>query len=178
MTLHVNPSSALVLAAAITLGAGGCASGENQAATHTDATSTAALWDPCTQVTAPTLRQMGVDPDTKASTAKEQPGFKYCTWDSSKAVWAYTIGIRSTTYPLDAIKRTKTPSTDVSIGSHTGIQYRPADQSANRACELVLSIPAAAIYVEAYESPTAGGESDPCARALSAARIVEPSLPN
>ncbi|MGY0497379.1 DUF3558 domain-containing protein [Nocardia sp. FBN12] len=167
--------SAPILIAALALSAGACASTPDQPEERPEVTApaTAALWDPCTEVAPDLVRQMGVDPDTKTSTATAQPNSKYCTWHDSKAVWAYHLGILSTSFPLEAIRRTKPAAIETAVGGRAGIQDRPAD----RQCEIVLAVGTGTVYIQASDNPAARNPPDPCTRALDVANALAPSLP-
>jgi hypothetical protein len=164
-----------VLIAVLTLGLGACAATSDLTAQRSVSADPAgvALWDPCAQVSPDLLRRIGVDPDTRTSTATEQPGWKYCTWHSSKAVWAYTIGIGSTTHPLDIIAKTKPSAVETTVGGYAGIRSR----SGERECEINLAVSSGTVYVEASDTPASRDRPDPCARALAAAELLVPSLP-
>ncbi|MGW5440526.1 DUF3558 domain-containing protein [Nocardia asteroides] len=171
----MRTATAPVLIAALTLAIGACASTPDQREeqAETSAPATEALWDPCKEVTSDILRQMGVDPDTETSTTTEQPDWKYCTWQDSKAVWAYHLGILSTSHPLEAIRRTKAAAIETTVAGRAAIQDRTAD----RQCEIVLAVGTGSVYIRASDSPAAQNPPDPCARALAAANALAPSLP-
>ncbi|MGW6620146.1 DUF3558 domain-containing protein [Nocardia sp. NPDC055002] len=171
----MRSTTAAVLIAALALALGACTSTSDRSEEPAESTelAVAALWDPCTKIAPDLLRQMGIDPDTKTSTTTEQPDWKYCTWQDSKAVWAYHLGILSTSFPLEAVRKTKPSAIETTVGGRTGFQDRTAD----RECEIVLPAGSGSVYIRASDSPAAHNPPDPCTRALEAANILVTSLP-
>ncbi|MFC4376337.1 DUF3558 domain-containing protein [Nocardia halotolerans] len=168
----MQSTTAPVLIAALALALGACTSTSDQPDESTTSAATA-LWNPCTEIAPDHLRQMGIDADTKTSTTTEKPDWKYCTWQDSKAVWAYHLGILSTSFPLEAIRKAKPSATETTVGGRTGIQDRTAD----RECEILLPAGTGSVYIRASDSPAAHNPPDPCTRALEAANVLVTGLP-
>ncbi|MFC4374284.1 DUF3558 family protein [Nocardia halotolerans] len=79
----------------------------------------------------------------------------------------------STSFPLEAIRKTRPSATETTVGGRTGIQDRTAD----RECEIVLTAGTGSVYIRASDSPAAHNPPDPCTRALEAANVLVTGLP-
>ncbi|MEV6134717.1 DUF3558 domain-containing protein [Nocardia sp. NPDC051990] len=177
-----------VLAGALVV-ATGCGSTNGETAppssTSDKTAATAALWDPCTQITNETLRQVGVDPSTRSDTiagVEKVEGWKLCSWKDKPTRSNYSLGVWSTTHTIDESKKdaNNIDFTDVSIAGRDGVQFRRADDRNDEVCYLSFPSNRQTIEISIYKSfSTKKLEDDrgPCVIAAVAAEILVPTFP-
>ncbi|MBF6468898.1 DUF3558 domain-containing protein [Nocardia beijingensis] len=172
--------------AGVVLVSSGCESGTNGTATPSTVTdtsaATAALWDPCTQVTDQILRQVGVDPATKKSgvVGIEEPGFKVCGWNDPAHPWNYSLGVWSTIHTVETF-RNKTDNVDftaVTINGRSGFTFRDQRYDLDEACDLIFPTSFGAVEVTIFNVSAKGRQVPPCERASTAAKVLLPVLPH
>lgn len=165
--------------------AAGCDSGTNGTATPNTTTdtsaATAALWDPCTQVSDRTLREIGLDPSTKKSGVAgiEEPGFKVCGWYDPSQPWNYSLDVWSTIHSVEDFKR-KADNIDfsaITIGSRSGFKFRSKNYDPDEACDLIFPTSFGAVEVTVFNVSSKGRQVPPCDRATVAAEALLPTLP-
>ncbi|MFC9894944.1 DUF3558 domain-containing protein [Nocardia sp. NPDC127579] len=173
VTVAVLGGAALVLS--------GC--GEETSGTPEPSTSgeSAALWDPCTQISDTVLNQVGVDPSTKESgvAGVEEPGWKVCSWHDTKTQWNYSLGVWSTVSTVDDFKK-KQDNTDfleLSVAGRNGFSFRRTTDSDSEDCYLVFSSDSGAIEVSIFNT-LSGTSVAPCDRARAAAEVLVPLFPH
>ncbi|WP_181063128.1 DUF3558 domain-containing protein [Nocardia nova] len=173
-----------MLAATAVLALGtGCSS--SNSGTATPATSdakaaTAALWDPCTQVTDAALRQAGVDPATRTVNigGVAVDGWKLCSWHDSPDFY-YTLGVWSSVFTVDDLKK-KPDNIDfqeVTVGGRKGYQYRTASDKNGTNCYAAFPASQGTFEVSIYNMSSRATES-PCPHAVSAAAAIVPLFPS
>ncbi|MGW4327557.1 DUF3558 domain-containing protein [Nocardia sp. NPDC004573] len=141
--------------------------------------STAALWDPCTQISDQTLRSLDVDPSTRDSKVSgvDVEGWKTCSWHKTPD-WDYTLGVWSTVYTVEDFKK-KSDNVDfaaISIAGHSGFRFRRASDTRNEDCSLVFPVSQGSVQITIYSvgsRPTAS----PCDRAAAAANSLVSLFP-
>ncbi|WP_082857935.1 DUF3558 domain-containing protein [Nocardia arizonensis] len=164
----------------------GCDTVSDGAATPSPITdksaATAALWDPCTQISAATLERLGVDPSTRDNNIGELDrvdGWKLCSWKDKPLRSNYSLGVWSTirtvadtrkdSYNIDFI--------EVTVSGRTGLQYRRADDRDNRICYIAFSSGGHEVDVSVYKSTLSTDTRNPCTIAAAAAEILVPIIP-
>ncbi|WP_169812962.1 DUF3558 domain-containing protein [Nocardia niwae] len=167
--------------AGVVLAASACESGTNGTATPSTtidtSAATAALWDPCTQVSNNTLRQIGVRPDTKRSgvAGVEEPGWKVCSWNNDD----FNLGVSTTIYTVDDFKAKpdNVNFSNISIAGRDGVQHRRESDRFNELCDLVFPANIGSFGVTISNRASARSPAEPCSRARAAAEILVPTFP-
>ncbi|WP_433603348.1 DUF3558 domain-containing protein [Nocardia sp. CA-135953] len=172
--------------AGVLIAATGCGStngGTATPATTTDkAAATAALWDPCTQISDEVLRQVGVDPSTRSNTIAGVPnveGWKLCSWHDKPSRWDYTLGVWSTSHTIDESKKdgNNIDFADIVIAGRQGIQFRRAEDRNDEICYLSFPSGGQSIDISIYKTVLTKDNRGPCVIAAAAADVLVPILP-
>ncbi|MFI5534868.1 DUF3558 domain-containing protein [Nocardia sp. NPDC051900] len=173
-------TATVVALAGVALVASGCDSGTNGTATPstTDTSAaTAALWDPCTQVSNSTLQQIGVRPDTKRSgvAGVEEPGWKVCSWNNDN----FNLGVSTTIYTVDDFKAKpdNINFSDLSIAGREGVQHRRSSDRFNELCDLIFPAKFGSFGLTISNRASAKNPAEPCSSARAAAEILVPTFP-
>ncbi|MGY1900320.1 DUF3558 domain-containing protein [Nocardia gipuzkoensis] len=174
-------TAAVVALAGVVLVASGCESGTNGTATPSTTTdisaATAALWDPCTQVSNSTLQQIGVRPDTKRSgvAGVEEPGWKVCSWNNDD----FNLGVSTAIYTVADFKAKpdNISFTDISIAGRSGVQHRRTSDRFNELCDLIFPASSGSFGVTISNRASAKNPPEPCSSARAAAEILAPTFP-
>lgn len=174
-------TATVVALAGVVLVASGCDAGTNGTATPSTTTdisaATAALWDPCTQVSDQVLQKIGVSPSTRESgvAGVEEPGWKHCTWSGAD----FALGVWSTIHSVDDFKRKEgnVGFTDISVGGRSGVQYRRAKDKFDEDCDLVFPASDGALSITIYNHASSKNVIAPCTRAMTAAETLAPIFP-
>ncbi|MEU1959220.1 DUF3558 domain-containing protein [Nocardia sp. NPDC019375] len=161
--------------------ASGCDSGTNGTATPSTTTdtsaATAALWDPCTQVSDQILLKIGVSPATRESgvAGVEEPGWKHCTWSSAD----FALGVWSTIHSVDDFRKKEgnIEFTDISVRGRSGVQYRRAKDKFDEDCALVFPASYGALSITIYNHASSKSVIAPCTRAMTVAETLVPTFP-
>ncbi|MGY1979957.1 DUF3558 domain-containing protein [Nocardia gipuzkoensis] len=167
--------------AGVVLVASGCESGTNGTATPSTtvdtSAATAALWDPCTQVSDQLLEKIGVSPSTRESGVGgvEEPGWKHCNWSSAD----FALGVWSTIHSVEDFKKKEgnIEFTDISVGNRTGVQYRRTKDKFDEDCDLVFPSSHGALSITIYNHASSKNVVAPCTRARTAAESLVPIFP-
>ncbi|MEU2125382.1 DUF3558 domain-containing protein [Nocardia niwae] len=167
--------------AGVVLAASGCESGTNGTATPSTtidtSAATAALWDPCTQVSDQVLQKIGVSPSTRESgvSGVEEPGWKHCNWSSAD----FALGVWSTIHSVDDFRRKEgnIEFTDISVGGRGGVQYRRAKDKHDEDCDLVFPASRGSLSITIYNHASSKNVIAPCTRAMTAAETLVPIFP-
>ncbi|WP_157107927.1 DUF3558 domain-containing protein [Nocardia amikacinitolerans] len=150
------------------------------------AAATAALWDPCTQISDDVLRKVGVDPSTRDTTisgVENVPGWKLCSWHDKPSRWSYDLGVWSTIYSIEDVKgdENNIEFTDVSIAGRSGVRFRKAHDTDGNVCYLAFPASTQTIEISVYKAfttKTPANDRDPCSIASTAAETIVPVLPS
>ncbi|MFF7943090.1 DUF3558 domain-containing protein [Nocardia gamkensis] len=167
--------------AGVVLVASGCDSGTSGTATPNTTTdtsaATAALWDPCTQVSDQVLQKIGVSPSTRESgvAGVEEPGWKHCNWSSAD----FALGVWSTVHSVDDFRRKEgnIDFSDISVGGRSGVQYHRAKDKFGEDCDLVFPASHGALSITIYNHASSKNVIAPCTRAMTAAETLVPIFP-
>ncbi|MGO4649124.1 DUF3558 domain-containing protein [Nocardia sp. 2YAB30] len=139
--------------------------------------ATAALWDPCTQVSDQILQKIGVSPSTKESGVAgiEEPGWKHCSWSNAD----FALGVWSTIHSVDEFRRKEgnIDFTEISVNGRNGVQYRRAKDNSNEDCDLVFPAGRGALSITIYNQASSKNVIVPCVRAMTAAETLVPIFP-
>ncbi|MEU7765146.1 DUF3558 domain-containing protein [Nocardia sp. NPDC049190] len=140
---------------------------------------TAALWDPCTQVSDQQLQQIGVVSSTKKSgvAGVEEPGWKVCSWHDKPSQWDYSLGVWSTNHSADEIKN-KPQNIDVieiNVSGRHGFRFRKSSDTDAEDCDLVFSAIQGALQVTVFNASPKS--IPPCDRAMNAAEVLVSAFP-
>lgn len=180
----IRKAATAVLAAAVVLVVGtGCSSSTSGTAspeTSDPKGATAALWDPCTQVTDDVLRQAGMDPATKTTNigGVAVDGWKLCSWHDNPDYY-YTLGVWSSLFTIEDLKK-KPDNVDfqaVTAGGRNGFQYRTASDKNGTNCYVAFPASQGTFEVSIYNMSSRAAEA-PCSHAVSAAAAIVPLFPS
>ncbi|WP_084461011.1 DUF3558 domain-containing protein [Nocardia kruczakiae] len=179
----IRKAATAVLAAAAVLVGAGCSSSTSGTAspeTSDPKVATAALWDPCTQVTDDVLRQAGMDPATRAVNIGGVPvdGWKLCSWHDNPDYY-YTLGVWSSIFTIDDLKK-KSDNIDfqeVTVAGRKGFQYRTASDKNGTNCYVAFPGSRGTFEVSMYNMSSRAAEP-PCSHAISAASALVPLFPS
>ncbi|NKY44421.1 DUF3558 domain-containing protein [Nocardia cerradoensis] len=178
----IRKAATAVLAAAVVLVGGGCSSSTSGTAspeTSDPKVATAALWDPCTQVSDDVLRQVGADPSTRESGVGgvQVDGWKVCSW-SAAPMHARSLVVWSTTFSLDDIKNKQdnVDFTAVTVAGRQGWKFHRASDRNNEKCDLVFPAATGAYQLSFYNNDP-GDSKAPCDSVMAAAQDVVPLFP-
>ncbi|WP_373291858.1 DUF3558 domain-containing protein [Nocardia pneumoniae] len=161
----------------------GCAQSADDAATPSTSidkkAATAALWDPCTQISDQTLRSLEVDPSTRESGVGgvETEGWKMCSWSPS-ARSDYSLTVDSSIFTVDDFKK-KEGNVDfvaISVKGRDGWRYHRSKDRKNETCDLLFPSSQGAHGISFYNLSPSSKEV-PCDRALAAADVLVPLFP-
>ncbi|WP_327115404.1 DUF3558 domain-containing protein [Nocardia sp. NBC_01730] len=141
--------------------------------------ASAALWDPCTQVSDQLLQQIGVVSSTKKSgvAGVEQPGFKVCSWHDAPSQWSYSLVVWSTTHTVDDFKK-KPENTDfvnISVSGRDGFSFKTTTGANRDDCDLIFPADQGALQVSIFN--TQKSTVLPCDRATNAAKVLVSEFP-
>ncbi|WP_280244863.1 DUF3558 domain-containing protein [Nocardia abscessus] len=170
--------------AGVVLVASGCESGTNGTATPSTTTdtsaATAALWDPCTQVPDEQLQRIGVVSSTKKSgiAGVEQPGWKVCSWHDAASQWNYSLGVWSTIYSIDDLRK-KPGNVDfvsINVRGRDGFRFRNTSDVEGEDCDLAFPAGQGALQITVFNTSPKGNVA-PCDRAMNAAEVLVPTFP-
>ncbi|WP_194818519.1 DUF3558 domain-containing protein [Nocardia sp. XZ_19_385] len=166
--------------AGVVLVASGCGSktdGKAGPTTTDTSAATAALWDPCVQISEAALKQIGVDPATKESgvAGVEEPGWKVCSWNNSD----FNLGVFSTVRTVEEFKKKpdNTDFADVTIGGRTGLRFRQTFDKDDKICDLLFSTAQGTVDITVSNRVSSKNKVSPCERAGTAAEILMPGVP-
>jgi hypothetical protein len=161
----------------------GCGKSSQGTATPTttdQAAATAALWDPCTQISSDILQKLGVDQSSKESGVGGVPqtGWKDCAWsyppehDQSVTIW-------SSVYMVDDLKKKadNTNFAQVTVDGRAGWKYHQVSDKNNEACDLVFDSGSGGSYQISFYNVEPGLTASPCDAAMNVAKIVVPLFP-
>ncbi|MEV0299139.1 DUF3558 domain-containing protein [Nocardia sp. NPDC050710] len=170
--------------AGVVLLASGCGSETDGKATPSTgvgtSAATAALWDPCTQISDQVLQKVGVVPATKESgiSGVQQPGWKVCSWHDRQSGWNYSLGVWSTTNTVDDFqkKSENTNFSDISIAGRSGVTYHRMNDKDGEDCDLLFPAAQGAVLITAFNTAAGAGVA-PCDRARAAAETLVPLFP-
>ncbi|MGY1896628.1 DUF3558 domain-containing protein [Nocardia gipuzkoensis] len=141
--------------------------------------ATAALWDPCTQISDQTLRNLGVDPATRESGigGVQVDRWKVCTWHDTPE-WQYSLTVWSTTFTVDDLKKKKenVDFVDITIGVRNGVRHGIASDRKNEKCYLAFPASQGAVEVSVL-NVSSRATVPPCDRVSSAAQVLVPAFP-
>ncbi|MEV2220427.1 DUF3558 domain-containing protein [Nocardia vinacea] len=174
-----------VLAGAL-LVATGCATtngGTATPATTTDkAKATAALWDPCTQISDSILRDVGVDPSTRNNTisgVENVEGWKLCSWNDQPDRANYNLGVWSTIYTIEDVKgdENNIGFTNISIAGRSGVEFRKAHDRDGGECYLAFPSNGQTVEISIYKTTLTKDDRTSCVIASAAAEKLMPTLP-
>ncbi|MDE1669124.1 DUF3558 domain-containing protein [Nocardia gipuzkoensis] len=177
-------TAAVVALAGMVLVTSGCESGTNGTATPSTTTdisaATAALWDPCTQVSDQQLQRIGVVPSTRRSgiAGVEEPGWKVCSWHDAASQWNYSLGVWSTIYSIDDLRK-KPENVDfvgINVGGRDGFRFRNTSDVSGEDCDLAFPAGQGALQVTVFNASPKSSVA-PCDRAVSAAEVLVPTFP-
>ncbi|GGL28040.1 hypothetical protein GCM10011588_48570 [Nocardia jinanensis] len=185
MGQRAKVGAATVLAGALLAGSGcdATTSGSAAPATTADAAAaTEALWDPCTQISDDVLRQVRVDPATRDNTISgvaNVEGWKLCSWHNKASRWDYTLGVWSTTYTVEELRKdaNNVEFKDVSVTGRSGVQFRKAHDSHDSVCYLGFPFSNGTIEISVFNSAASDLGQDPCRTASAAADVLVAQLP-
>ena len=178
-------TAGVVMAAmAVAVIAAGCTKASQGTATPstTDTTAaTAALWDPCTQISSDVLQKLGVDQSSKESGigGVQQSGWKICSW-SYPPEHNQSVTIYSTIHTIDEFKK-KSENTDfvsVSVDGRAGWKFHRATDKDNEICDLVFPFTlGVGSYQISFGNLDPGMTSSPCEGATNAAKVLVAAFP-
>ncbi|PPI97192.1 hypothetical protein C5E46_16550 [Nocardia nova] len=178
----IRKAATAVLAAAVVLVGTGCSSSTSGTAspeTGDPKGATAALWDPCTQVTDEVLRQVGVDPNTRESGigGVAVDGWKSCTWHDTPN-WEYSLTVWSSVNSIDDLKQKdgNTGFVDTTVAGRSGVQYKGNSGANGEQCFVSFPAKQGIVEVSALNVTTRTSVSA-CDRVSSAAAVIVPILP-
>ncbi|MEV6323835.1 DUF3558 domain-containing protein [Nocardia sp. NPDC051787] len=168
--------------AGMALVASGCGSGTEGTATPSAVTdtsaATAALWDPCTQVSNSALQQIGVRPETKRSgvAGVEEPGWKVCSWNNED----FSVGVFSTIKKVDDFekKADNIDFKDVTIAGRQGVEHRVASDKVDEVCSLLFNARQGTLQILIRNQTSSSNSTAPCTRAEKVAEILVPVFPS
>jgi hypothetical protein len=149
--------------------------------TTTDTSAaTAALWDPCTQVSDQQLQQIGVVSSTKKSgvAGVEEPGWKVCSWHDASSQWNYSLGVWSTVYSVDDLRK-KPDNVDfvrINVNGRDGFRFRNTSDTDGEDCDLAFPASQGALQITVFNTSPKSAVT-PCDRATSAAEVLVPGFP-
>ncbi|WP_157124010.1 DUF3558 domain-containing protein [Nocardia pseudovaccinii] len=171
-----------VVAVGMLLVATGCGSTKGGTATPSTgaagtSAATAALWDPCTQISDQVLRKVGVSPSTKRSgiAGVEEPGWKVCSWNNDD----FTVGVFSTINTVEDFKR-KTDNIDfkdTSVAGRQGVEHRMASDKFDEVCSLVFPASQGVVQILIRNRTSSTNVVAPCTRAETVASNLVPVFP-
>ncbi|MEV6322975.1 DUF3558 domain-containing protein [Nocardia sp. NPDC051787] len=173
--------AAVMLAGVLTLA--GCTQPTDEAATPSASidkkAATAALWDPCTQISDQTLRSLDVDPATRESGVGgvQTEGWKMCSWSPSPRK-DYSLTVDSSIFTVDDFKKKEgnVDFVDISVKGRSGWRYHRSNDKKNEKCDLLFPSSQGVHGISFYNlSPSA--KTVPCDRALAAADVLVPLFP-
>ncbi|WP_330253698.1 DUF3558 domain-containing protein [Nocardia sp. NBC_00565] len=179
-------TAAVAVLAGVFVVATGCDSANGGTATTVSTTdkaaATAALWDPCTQISDETLRQVGVDPSTRGNTisgVENVEGWKLCSWHDKPSRWDYALGVWSTTHTIDESKKDENnvDFADISIAGREGVQFRRREDRNDEICYISFPSSGQAIDISVYKTVLTKDNRGPCVIAAAAAEILVPIFP-
>ncbi|WP_228001183.1 DUF3558 domain-containing protein [Nocardia australiensis] len=164
----------------VTLAVTGCGSTTDGSPTSSAAdvsAVTAALWDPCTQVSDEVLQQLGMDLSTRGAGVADvqEPGWKVCSWNNAE----FNLGISATihsTQDLDA-RPDNVDSTVVSFNGRGGVQHRRKSEKYGPTCEMAFPSGQGLVVVTTSNRATSENAADSCAHTRSAAKMLTPVFP-
>ncbi|MEV6321400.1 DUF3558 domain-containing protein [Nocardia sp. NPDC051787] len=141
--------------------------------------ATAALWDPCTQISDQTLRSLDVDPSTRDSGVGgvETEGWKMCSWSSSPRN-DYSLTVDSSIFTVDDFKKKEgnVDFVEIFVKGRNGWRYHRSTDHKNETCDLLFPTSKGTFGISFYNlSPSA--KAVPCDRALAAADVLVPLFP-
>ncbi|MGY4099557.1 DUF3558 domain-containing protein [Nocardia sp. R16R-3T] len=172
--------------AGVLIAATGCGATNGRTATPATTTdkaaATAALWDPCTQISDSILRQVGVDPSTRNNTisgVENVEGWKLCSWNDQPGRANYNLGVWSTTHTIDESKKdgNNVDFTAISIAGREGVQFRRAYDSDNEVCYFSFPSNGHTIEISIYKTTLTKDKRNPCVIATAAADTLVPNFP-
>ncbi|WP_433621463.1 DUF3558 domain-containing protein [Nocardia sp. CA-120079] len=142
--------------------------------------ATAALWDPCTQVSDQVLQKVGVVPSTKKSgvAGVEEPGWKVCAWNSAPSLWDYTVTVYSTIHNVDEYKKKKenVDFVGIKVQGRDGFRFHTTNDKDNEDCDLVFPAAQGALQISVFKaSPNKPVVA--CDQAMVAADTLVPLFP-
>lgn len=165
----------------VVLLASGCGTETGGKAGPSPATDTsAALWDPCTQIPDSVLRTVGVVAATEEPgiSGVQQPGWKVCSWHDRQSGWHYSLGVWSTTNTVEDFRKKSenTNFSDISVAGRNGVTYHRADDTDGEDCDLLFPAAQGAVLITVFNT-VAGAGVAPCDRANAAANALVPLFP-
>ncbi|MFD4354316.1 DUF3558 domain-containing protein [Nocardia sp. NPDC058518] len=167
------------------LAVAGCSSterGNAQPSTSVDpAAATAALWDPCSQISDGTLVGLGLKPSSEESGifGVEEPGWKICRWTEDEVPANFSMAVYSTVHALDEI-RTKPGNVDfkdVTVAGRSAVQYRDSVRAADEFCLLAFATASGFVQLDVINRSAQAKQTSPCDRAKSVAEVLVPLFP-
>lgn len=175
-----------VVAVGVLLLVTGCGSTKGGTATPSTgaagtSAATAALWDPCTQVSDQVLQNVGLDPSSKKADVAgvPEPGWKVCGWHDPQTPFNYNVGVWSTIHTVDEFKKKKdnVDFVDISVNGRNGYQFRDAGYEVGEACYLVFPAAQGAFQITTLNVSSKGRQVPACDRAKAAAEVIAPIFP-
>ncbi|WP_225726762.1 MULTISPECIES: DUF3558 domain-containing protein [unclassified Nocardia] len=173
-------TSTLTAVLLLTSGCGPDKQGQPTPTTVNTSAATAALWDPCTQISDGTLQGLGVVPSTRKSDVAgvAEPGWKVCAWHDSTSDWNYSLGVWSTIHTVEEFKK-KPDNVDfasISVGGREGFRFHTVTDTAKADCDLVFPSSQGAFQITVL-SATSSKPVPACDKAMAAAQVLVPTFP-
>lgn len=175
---------------AVGLAAVGCADSEPESgATSTSSVSVAAspssvdaeakVWDPCSLPdSAVSGVGLNVGSKKKDVAGVDFTGWKVCSWNDSEK--KYTFAVMASEHTL-AESRARTSEytgwTDLTVGSHNALEFRPIGSANDVACYVSVEVPDGSVDFKVQNRVSAVGAAEPCGEARRLSNALVQYLP-
>ncbi|MFE6924756.1 DUF3558 domain-containing protein [Nocardia sp. NPDC057663] len=145
------------------------------AASPTSVDAEATVWDPCSLPDS-AVSGVGLNAGSKKKDVAgvDFTGWKVCSWmDSEKK---YTFAVMASEHTLaESRQRTSeyTGWSDLTVGSHNALEFRPIGSANDVACYVSVEVPTGSVDFKVQNRVSAVGAAEPCgeARRLSTALV-------
>ncbi|MGW0326992.1 DUF3558 domain-containing protein [Nocardia sp. NPDC003183] len=142
---------------------------------------TAALWDPCSQISDSTLAGLGLDVVSERSgiLGAEEPGWKICLWDEAEFPPNYGASVATTVHTLDEVraKPNNIEFKDVTVAGRQGVQFRQSNYDADEECNFVFPTSSGSAQFGIINTTSKSKTVAPCDRIRPIAEAVVPNIP-
>lgn len=154
-------------------------SGVSVAASPTSVDAEAKVWDPCSLPDS-AISGVGLNVGSKKKDVAgvDFTGWKVCSWtDADKK---YTFAVMASEHTLaESRQRTSeyTGWTDLEVGTHRALEFRPVGSANDVACYISVEVPDGSVDFKVQNRVSAVGASEPCGEALRLSTALVQYLP-